>query len=118
MSLILMDWGFGSEIRRDLDFLRSLRNCLNSSYALFLKDFTFRGRSGWIFQFFPFAVSSSISDRPIRTMARFGARKSHWSQLLIILKFFLNLGFQIFPRCRIVLYQKYADKNPQKADRR
>jgi hypothetical protein len=68
-----MDWGFGSEIRLDLDFLRSLYHCLNSFYTLFMKDFRFRGRSSWIvqfFQFFYFVVSSSIRDMLIRNHKR------------------------------------------------
>jgi hypothetical protein len=48
---------FGSEIRRDLDFLRGLCRCLNSLHSLFMKDFVLMGRSSWIFQFFHFVVS-------------------------------------------------------------
>jgi hypothetical protein len=58
MSLILMDWDFGSEIRRVFDFLKSLCNCLDGLYTLFMKDFTVRGRSSWLFQFFQSVVSS------------------------------------------------------------
>jgi hypothetical protein len=65
VSLILTDWRFGREIRRDLDFLRSLCDYSNSLYTLFMKDFAVRGR--WIFQFFHFVVSSFIKDMLIRT---------------------------------------------------
>jgi hypothetical protein len=38
-----------SEIRRDLDFLRSLWYCLNGLQSLFMKDFALTGRMGWVF---------------------------------------------------------------------
>jgi hypothetical protein len=67
LGLVLMDWGFGSEIRRGFDFLRSLCKGLNSLYTLFMKDFALTGRNSWVFEFFQSVVSSSIRDMLTRT---------------------------------------------------
>jgi hypothetical protein len=56
-----MDWRFGREIRRDLEFLRSLCNYLNSLHSLFMKDFALTGRSTWIFLFFHFVDVRQMS---------------------------------------------------------
>jgi hypothetical protein len=67
VRLILLDWGFRDAIGRDSDFLRSLCNCLNSLYPLFMKGFAVRGRSSRIVQYFRFVLSSSIRDMLRRT---------------------------------------------------